>query len=180
MSTMTDVVTFTVERALYGVPVDRVREILDKRPIAPMPNAPSYLLGIIDLRGDNIPVVDLRILLGLPQAEDTAQTRILVTLLSDGTREAIIGLRTDKVIEVTRLDEDILRPLGEAELLRWQGATIAGIGRRNGEVVSVIDLDNLFEGVPLGTGRRPPAVEEAEPLPEGADLTDERIAEPSH
>ncbi len=55
MSTCTDIVTFTIDRAIYGVAVDRVREILDIRPIAPLPKAPKYLMGIIDLRGENIP-----------------------------------------------------------------------------------------------------------------------------
>lgn len=147
--TATDVVTFRVDQALYGVAVDRVREILDLRPISPMPNAPAYLLGITDLRGDNIPVVDLRLLLGLPGAADTPQTRILVTHIAHGADRAVVGLRTDRVIEVTRLDDDILRPLAEAELLRWHGTTIAGIGRRNGEVVSIIALDRLFDGIAL-------------------------------
>lgn len=152
MTSAPDVVTFRVEQALYGVAVERVQEILDLRPISPMPNAPGYLLGITDLRGDNIPVVDLRLLLGLPRAEDTAQTRILVTHIAHGADEAVVGLRTDRVIEVTRLDDDILRPLAEADLLRWKGTTIAGIGRRNGEVVSIIDLDNLFNDVALSDG----------------------------
>lgn len=149
MTSAPDVVTFRVDETLYGVAVERVREILDLRPVSPMPNAPAWLLGITDLRGDNIPVVDLRLLLGLPRAGDTAQTRILVTHIAHGSGQAVVGLRTDRVIEVTRLDDDLLRPLAEAELLRWRGTTIAGIGRRNGEVVSIIDLDNLFNDVAL-------------------------------
>ncbi len=157
MTSAPDVVTFRVEQTLYGVAVERVQEILDLRPVSPMPNAPAYLLGITDLRGDNIPVVDLRLLLGLPRAEDTAQTRILVTHIAHRAGSAVVGLRTDRVIEVTRLDDDVLRPLAEAELLRWKDTTIAGIGRRNGEVVSIIDLDNLFNDVALADGPLPAA-----------------------
>lgn len=149
MNESADVVTFTADKALYAVPVVRVQEILDLRPVAPLPNAPRYLLGIIDLRGANIPVVDLRCLLGLPGAEDTAQSRILVVTLMNGEGRATIGIKTDRVIEVTMLDEGEVRPLEEAELLRWSGSSIAGIGRRNGEVVSVIDLDRLFASVDL-------------------------------
>ncbi|MFN4058775.1 MAG: chemotaxis protein CheW [Roseinatronobacter sp.] len=83
MSVSVDIATFNTDGALYAVPVSRVQEILDLRPFAAMPNAPAHLLGIIDLRGANIPVVDLR-------------------------------------------------PLAEAELLRWSGSAIAGIGRRKG------------------------------------------------
>ncbi|MBU9697513.1 chemotaxis protein CheW [Rhodobacteraceae bacterium HSP-20] len=139
-----DVVTFIAEGSLYAVPVSRVQEILDLRPVAAMPNAPAHLLGIIDLRGANIPVVDLRRLLGRPAGEDTAQSRILVVSVTHGGARATIGVKTDRVIEVTALDDPELRPLEEAELLQWSGSAIAGIGRCKGEVVSVLDLDRLF------------------------------------
>lgn len=149
MSESVDVVTFNADRSLYAVPVSRVQEILDLRPVAAMPNAPAHLIGVIDLRGANIPVVDLRCLLGRPQAEDTAQSRILVVWVSYGNDRVVIGIKTDRVIEVTSLDDPQLRPLAEAELLRWSGSAIAGIGRRMGEVVSVLDLDRLFDRVDL-------------------------------
>lgn len=150
MISCTDFVTFDLDSTLYGIPVDRVREILDVRPIAPMPNAPAHLLGIIDLRGDNVPVVDMRTLLGMARAADTEQTRILVVLMRRGDTEAVIGLRTDRVIEVTRLDGDDLRPLAEGQFMAWDGLSVLGIGRRNGVVISVIDLDGLFSGVTHG------------------------------
>lgn len=148
MTTCSDIVTLALDETLYGIPVDRVQEILDMRPVAPMPNAPSHLLGIIDLRGENVPVVDMRKLLGMPTAEDTPQTRILVVLMRRGGHEAVIGLRTDRVIEVTQLDEGDLRPLSEGQRMAWDGLSILGIGRRNGTVISVIDLDGLFSAAP--------------------------------
>jgi purine-binding chemotaxis protein CheW len=149
MTHSAEVVTFIADQALYAVPVSRVQEILDLRPVAAMPNAPAHLLGIIDLRGANIPVVDLRCLLGRGAAGDTGQTRILVVWVAHGAGRAIIGIKTDRVIEVTLLDEAELKPLDEAELLRWSGSAIAGIGRRKGDVVSVLDLDRLFDHVAL-------------------------------
>lgn len=146
------VVTFTVDAGLYAVPVSRVQEILDLRPVAPLPNAPAHLLGIIDLRGDSIPVVDLRRLLGAAPGPDTAQSRILVVALTLGAGRVTIGIRTDRVIEVTALDEGGMRPLTEAELLRWADSPVASIGRRLGEVVCVLDLDRLFLRVDLGPG----------------------------
>lgn len=150
MTDSADVVTFNADQALYAVPVSRVQEILDLRPVAAMPNAPAYLLGIIDLRGENIPVVDLRRLLARPETADTAQSRILVVWLAKGAERAVIGIKTDRVIEVTRLDEAEVKPLTEAELLGWTGSAVAGIGRCRGEVVSLIDLDRLFDRVDLG------------------------------
>lgn len=149
MTVTGDVVTFVADRGLYAVEVARVQEILDLRDVAAMPNAPDYLLGIIDLRGANIPVVDLRRLLGRPQAEDTGQTRILVVWVAHGVGRSVIGIKTDRVIEVTLLDESRVAPFAEADLLRWSGSAIAGIGRLRGEVVSLLNLDRLFERVEL-------------------------------
>lgn len=146
---MGDVVTFVADAALYAVEVIRVQEILDLRPVAVMPNAPDHLLGIIDLRGANIPVVDLRRLLGRSVGGDTGQTRILVVWVAHRGGRAIIGVKTDRVIEVTQLDNGLVTPMAEADLLRWSGSAIAGIGRLKGEVVSLLDLDRLFERVDL-------------------------------
>lgn len=153
MTQLNDVVTFDADGALYAVPVGRVQEILDLRPTAAMPNAPSHLLGIIDLRGANIPVVDLRRLLGRPDTVDTHQSRILVVSITQAGREAVIGVKTDRVIEVTLLDDSELKPLDEAEMLRWQGSPLMGIGRCKGQVVSVLDLDRLFARIDIGTER---------------------------
>lgn len=145
-----DVLTFSAGGSLYAVPVARVQEILDLRPVSVMPNAPAHLLGIADLRGANIPVVDLRILLGLPRAEDTPQTRIIVAHVEHGGQSAVVGIRTDRVIEVTQLDEGEHRPIDEASILGWAEQAISIVGRRRGELVSVLDLDRLFDAVAMG------------------------------
>lgn len=146
MTMSTDFVTLSLDDALYGIPVDRVQEILDLRPVAPIPGAPRHLLGVIDLRGDTVPVIDMRLLLGLKPAEDTPQTRILVVLLRAEGRQSVIGLRTDRVIDVTKLDSEELRPLDEGQVLAWDARSILGVGRRNGAVISIIDMDGLFSG----------------------------------
>ena len=64
-------VTLGVAEELFAAPVEKVQEILDMRPIARLPQAPGTLLGMIDVRGQGIPVVDLRLTLGLPPARST-------------------------------------------------------------------------------------------------------------
>ena len=145
MSIEQDVLTFSADGVLYAVPVQRVQEILDLQPVAPMPNSPSFMLGVTDLRGENVPVVDLRRLLGLMDAENTSQTRIVVVWITKPNGgEFILGIRTDRVIEVTKLDEEELGVIDDGGILGWSGRVVTGIGRRNGEVVSVLDLDRLF------------------------------------
>ena len=109
-------VTLGVAEELFAAPVEKVQEILDMRPIARLPQAPETLLGMIDVRGQGIPVVDLRLTLGLPPAPDNENTRILVLSLAGQEGELRLGLRADRVFEVTILDEDDLeRLLGSFE-----------------------------------------------------------------
>ena len=136
-------VTLGVADDLFAAPVEKVQEILDMRPIARLPQTPETLLGIIDVRGQGIPVVDLRLTLGLPVAPDTENTRIIVLALAGQDADQRLGLRADRVFEVTILDDDALDP-PPAVSGNWSGHCIAGIGRRNGRFVTVLDLERLL------------------------------------
>ncbi|SFD72481.1 chemotaxis protein CheW [Roseivivax sediminis] len=136
-------VTFGLDNTLFALPVAAVVEILDTREIASLPRAPGHLLGLIDRRGASVPVVDLRRLMGRGDRTDTPETRIVVLALP-GDAGHSVGLRVDRVIEVTALDDAGSAPLAEADLLRWREHMIAGIGRRNGSFVTVLDVAGLF------------------------------------
>lgn len=136
-------VTLGVADERFAVPVDRVREILQMQPVARMPNAPPHFLGIIDVRGQGVPIVDLRRKLGLGECRDDENTRIIVLQVAVDGRDVVLGLKTDRVFEVTVLDGGQLEPPPEIGA-KWQSDCIAGIGRRNGAFVTVFDLSRLF------------------------------------
>jgi purine-binding chemotaxis protein CheW len=136
-------VTLGVAEEIFAAPVQKVQEILDMRPIARLPQAPANLLGMIDVRGQGVPVFDLRLTLGIEARADTENTRIIVLAISGADGERRLGLRTDRVFEVTILDEAQLDP-PPAISGAWSGRCIAGIGRRNGRFVTVLDLDRLL------------------------------------
>ncbi len=142
-------VTLGVMQETFAAPVERVQEILEMRAIARLPRSPIHLLGMIDVRGEGIPVVDLRLALGFPAAEDTPNTRIVVLRVISGERELRLGLRSDRVFEVTVLDTPNLEPAPELSM-QWGAQAIRGIGRRNGAFVTVLDLDNLFASISQG------------------------------
>lgn len=143
-------VTLGVAGELFAAPVEKVQEILDTRPVARLPQAPANLLGMIDVRGQGIPVLDLRLTLGLPPAEDTENTRIIVLTVRPREAELTVGLRADRVFEVTVLDAAELDAPPAIEGA-WTGRSIAGIGRRNGKFVTVLDLDRLLSGTEIPT-----------------------------
>ena len=136
-------VTLGVAEEIFAAPVATVQEILDMLPIARLPRAPENLFGMIDVRGKGVPVLDLRLTLGMAPASDTENTRIVVLTIKGPEGPVTLGLRTDKVFEVTVLDTETLDP-APAISAGWSGHCIAGIGRRNGGFVTVLHLDGLL------------------------------------
>lgn len=140
---MTQFVTLGIDRETFALPVEAVREILDMCEISKLPNAPQQLLGMIDVRGTAVPVIDLRTKFGLPRIDATPNTRILVLEFVAQGRKTLIGLVADRVFEVTGLDGDRLDPPPETGC-KWQPNHIAGIGRRGDKFVVVLELARLL------------------------------------
>ncbi len=136
-------VTLGIAGELLAIPVDRVREILELQQISQLPGAPAILLGMIDVRGQSVPVIDLRLKLGFIPREDDSGTRIMVISAPIGGRDALIGVKVDCVHEVSVLDSDTLEPPPEAAV-EWRAEHIAGVGRRNGQFVTVLNFERVF------------------------------------
>ncbi|MGA3057744.1 MAG: chemotaxis protein CheW [Candidatus Limnocylindrales bacterium] len=123
----------------YGLDIARVFEIIRNQPITPVPRAPSFVKGVINLRGRIIPVVDLRGRFGMPEAEPTKETRIVVAESSSTT----VGLIVDSVSEVLLVSADAVEPTpgvaagADAQYLR-------GIAKLGGRLVLLLELDGLF------------------------------------
>jgi purine-binding chemotaxis protein CheW len=139
----TQFVTLGIGREVFAVPVGTVLEILDHRPIFRLPDAPAYLIGLIDVRGRGVPVIDLRVKLGLPAIEATETTRILVLEVPMTGRRLVMGLMADRVFEVAALGEQQIEPPPDIGI-RWRSDYIRGIGRHGDGFVIILDLDRLF------------------------------------
>lgn len=92
-------VTFRLENETYGINVMQVQEVLRYSEIAPVPGAPSYVLGIINLRGNVVTVIDTRLRFGLSTADTTDQTRIVII----EAENQVVGILVDAVAEVVYL-----------------------------------------------------------------------------
>src|SRR5215813_8754119 len=91
------VVTLALGKEVCALEVAMVREILDSGPITRLPEAPPFLAGVIDVRGETVPVIDLRVKLGLTAAPVTPETRIVVVQLD--RRNRAVGLQVERVFE---------------------------------------------------------------------------------
>lgn len=132
-------VTFKLGQEIYGVNVMQVREVLRYTDIAPVPGAPSYVLGIINLRGNVVTVIDTRLRFGLPPSEVTDNTRIMI-IESD---KNVVGILVDSVAEVADLnisDIDDTPNVGTEESAKF----ISGVCNRKDDLLILIDLTKLL------------------------------------
>ncbi|MCJ2034032.1 chemotaxis protein CheW [Methylobacterium sp. J-068] len=145
MSSVWQYLTLGLDRETFGIDIEHVHEILDYREVSALPQAPDFLIGMIDVRGQSYPVVDLRTKLGLPRVPATPATRIILLNIPMEGRAMRVGFVADRVFEVTELDSGELEAAPEVGG-RWRSSYIAGIGRKGDAFVVVFDLAALMAG----------------------------------
>ena len=136
--------TFTLHRESYGIDVLKVREIIRLTTITAVPQMPDYVRGVINLRGKIIPVMDLRLKFGFPDAQSTEQTCIIVVSVKmpDG-KATQMGLVVDGVEEVTNL---AAAEIEETPDFGGEIAThyIIGMAKVKGTVKTLLDIDGVI------------------------------------
>jgi purine-binding chemotaxis protein CheW len=132
-------VTFHLEKETYGINVMQVQEVLRYTEIAPVPGAPNYVLGIINLRGNVVTVIDTRARFGLANADITDNSRIVII----EAEKQVIGILVDSVAEVVYLrssEIDSAPNIGTEESAKF----IQGVSNRDGELLILVDLNKLL------------------------------------
>lgn len=147
-SSETQYVTFALGSEVFAVPVAVVREILDHEDAFRIPNGPDYLSGLRDVRGQGVPVIDLRLKLGLSRTVPTPNTRVLVVDIGLGERQLTLGLVADRVFEVVAFRSDQMEAAPDIGI-RWNSDYIEGVVRRDAGFVVVIDLGRLLTATDL-------------------------------
>lgn len=129
------------KKEYYGVRVEQVREIRLLEDITVIPNAPPYVRGVMNLRGQIIPVVDLKEKIGFSGvAEKKQSSRILVAENGD----SLVGLLVDEVDQVMRIQISEIESL-ESEILE-SAPYVKGIAKTQGKLIVLLDLQKLLEG----------------------------------
>ncbi|MBV2127831.1 chemotaxis protein CheW [Arsukibacterium indicum] len=132
-------VTFRLQEETYGINVMQVQEVLRYTEIAPVPGAPGYVMGIINLRGNVVTVIDTRARFGLAPGDVTDNSRIVII---EAERQ-VIGILVDSVAEVVYLKQseiDTAPNVGTDESARF----IQGVSNREGELLILVDLNKLL------------------------------------
>jgi len=142
-SSLCQYVTFMLGEELFGVDVARAREILGYVPVTKVPQTPPFMLGVINLRGSVVPVIDLRRKFGMPAAERTVDTCIIVIEIDMDGETSILGALADSVREVLELSAEQIEPpprLGTGMKVDF----IRGMGKVNDEFLMILDIDKIF------------------------------------
>lgn len=128
---------------IFAIETDMVREIIDPVPVTRVAGARSFLPALINVRGNVVPLADLRIRFGMPKAQETADTRIVVIEVDIDGDPVTLGLLADKVYEVTEVST---RQMQQTPRLgsHWRPEFIRFITKWNDEFVIVPDMSRIL------------------------------------
>ena len=143
--------TFSLGEEVYGVDILRLKEIRGWSPVTRIPQSAPYVLGVLNLRGVVVPVIDLRMRFGLQPTELTAVTVVIVLSLRTAGGQRDCGIVVDKVLDVVDIAAGSVRPVPEA------GSTAAsefieGLATQDQQMLILLDAERLVFGEQSCTG----------------------------
>ena len=132
-------VAFRLENEEFAIDIHQVREVLKITQVTPLPQSAHFIEGIINLRGEVIPVVDLRKRFELPSGERNDQTRIIIVEIQDSN----VGLIVDSVTEVMRLSSSLIQP-PPSKVAGTRTDLIQGVGKISDRLLIILDLNRIL------------------------------------
>jgi len=138
-----EALTFDLQGETFALEAGLVREVLDLLPETVVPGAPPFVGAVINFRGRVVPLVDLRLAFDMDAAAPTIDSRIVVIEHDLDGEPTLIGLRADKVHEVTSIAQDTTEEAPRVGM-RWRQDFIRRLARRGGDLIVIPDLDQIF------------------------------------
>jgi purine-binding chemotaxis protein CheW len=138
-STVSQLICFRLGQEEFGVDILKVKEIVPLQAIAHLPQTSEAVSGIINLRGDLVPVIDLRVKFGLPALPGDDKTRIIVFFVSG----KLIGMRVDRVERVLRLKDNPLEPVPDIGVGKIQ-EYVTGLRKIDRSLIIQINIDKIL------------------------------------
>ena len=154
----TQYLTFNLDEEVFALEISKVREVLDYTKVTKVPQTPEFMLGVINLRGSVVPVVDMRMKFGMAGFEKSMNTCIIIVEIEFDGESTILGALADSVQEVMELDPDDIEPPPRIGT-RLKTKFIKGMGKRDQQFIIILDVDKVFSADDLAVIN---AMEEAE------------------
>ncbi len=154
--------TFTLDQERYAVDISKVREVLEFSAVTKVPRTPEFMRGMINLRGNIVPVIDLRLKLGLARTERTVDTCIVITEVMVEGQPTVLGALADSVQEVIDLDAASIAPPPRMGT-RVNTDFIRGMARREDQLLVILDIDRVLSEDDLRAVAAAPRAEHGNP-----------------
>ena len=139
----TQYLTFKLAEEVFALDISKVREVLDFTDITKVPRTPEFMRGVINLRGNVVPVVDMRLKFGMTKTEKTVNTCIIIVEISLDGDKTVLGALADAVQEVLDLEPDKIEPAPKIGT-RLRTEFIKGMGKRDDQFIIILDIDKVF------------------------------------
>jgi purine-binding chemotaxis protein CheW len=153
----TQYLTFKLEDEVFALDISKVREVLEYTTVTKVPRTPDFMCGVINLRGGVVPVVNMRLKFGMPDAEKTVNTCIIIVEVNLDGETTVLGALADSVQEVMDLEPDQIEPAPKIGT-RLRTDFIKGMGKHDNKFIMILDIDKVFSADELalvqGAGSR--------------------------
>jgi purine-binding chemotaxis protein CheW len=141
---MSQYLTFKIGNETCAVEIRNVESVIENGDLSLVPGSPDYVSGLLNLRGDAVPVVDVRRKLDMGSAAGGIDASIIVLAFDDGGKKRLVGALVDAVCEVIDLPEEAIDPIDDFAVA-FDRKVVRGIGKRESGFVVVMAADRLFE-----------------------------------
>jgi purine-binding chemotaxis protein CheW len=140
--------TFRLDSETFALDISKVREVLDFTTVTKVPQTPDFMLGVINLRGNVVPVVDMRLKFNMSGTEATVNTCIIIVEIELDRETTVLGALADSVQEVLELDPDQIEPPPRIGT-RLKTQFIKGMGHQGSQFIIILDIDKVFSAEEL-------------------------------
>jgi len=145
--------TFQLEEEVFAFDIAKVREVLDFTDVTRVPKTPEFMRGVINLRGNVVPVVDMRLKFGMPATPKTVNTCVIIVEVTVDDEALVLGAMADSVQEVLDLDQNQIEPAPRIGS-RLNTEFIRGMGKHGEEFIIILDIDRVFSSTELSLVRQ--------------------------
>lgn len=139
----TQYLTFKLDEELYALDITKVQSVLDFEKVTKVPRTPEFMRGVINLRGNVVPIVDMRLKFNMSMSEKTIDSCIIIVEIILDDEITVLGCLADSVKEVIDLEPDTIEPAPKIGT-KLNTEFIKGMGKRNDEFIIILDLDKIF------------------------------------
>lgn len=142
--------TFKLGEEVFALDIGKVREVLDYTTVTKVPRTPDFMRGVINLRGNVVPVADMRLKFGMTGIERGVNTCIIIVEVPVDGETTVLGVMADSVLEVLEIGPERIEPPPRIGT-RMNVDFIRGMGKCDEEFVMILDIDRLFSCEELAT-----------------------------